>query len=235
MKTFLPPLDPDVHSDIHPIYRVAHKNDIQSVRKYLEEGFDPNGRHPYYVDLMGIALAHDSVDFVKLLLEFGYDLNKPGPGGDFHLAGAVSSKRCMKVIQALIDGGADIHAKHLSTGVNAVVMAVGSGYRDAYDLLISLGADLSVGDDTGRPLLYYAVGTGHFEFAEEMLKKGMDINKPNIDQRTMLHIAAQKGDTAAVKWLLDHHADTQLKDKTKRTALDWAIANGREAVVALLS
>lgn len=233
MKTPFRPLNPDLHHDLPEVFLAGRDCDIDRVREYLKKGGDVYVRHPYHMDLMGMAFCHDSVEFLKLLLEFGYDPDHPAPGGSLPLADAIDSVCSDEFVMALIEGGASVAASD-NYGITAVCAAICRGRKNILDELLARGANLQVVDITGESLLFGAVQTGQFEMAELLLRAGLDLNRVNRDKRTMLHMAAQRGDLAAVRWLIDHGADRTILDKSKMTPLDWARENQHQAVAGWL-
>jgi ankyrin repeat protein len=183
----------------------------------------------------------DALALVKLLLAHGANPNarlraptiqkNHTPGEGTLGAGATPLMRAAKggdyrIMQALLDGGADPAAKQRS-GATALMIAAGLGR--------GVGAfQKDVGTETDL-----------FQAAKLCVDRGVDVNEVNDAGQTALHFAVRNGD-AMVKLLLEHGATPDVKDRQGRTPIDYARGVGlrgraggpvavRDSTVALLS
>ncbi|MDA8019750.1 MAG: ankyrin repeat domain-containing protein [Thermoanaerobaculia bacterium] len=117
------------------------------------------------------------------------------------------------------------------------VVAAGEGRRDLLELLITGGADPSLGDDQGVTPWAAASRAGHDALAGWIEKLGGRRDAERSADEELL-IGAHEGDTAVVQAALARGADPDARDqrsKTKgKTPLLLAVAGGHQEVVAAL-
>ncbi len=64
------------------IFTYIEKNDIQSVKNYIDSGYDLNIKDEYGDTVLIRVVINDKIEIVKLLLNAGVDLNKQNEYGD---------------------------------------------------------------------------------------------------------------------------------------------------------
>lgn len=62
-----------------------------------------------------------------------------------------------------------------------------------------------------------------------------NINSQNELGNTLLHKATNRGDIQAVARLLQMGADVSIKNNAGKTAIDWAVEDGEDEILELLS
>lgn len=228
-------LDPKLHRDIHPVLRSCHQNDIEGVRDYLQKGGDAYVEHEHHSGLMSTVVTGGFPEIMKLLLEYGYDPNRPfGEFGQRPLHRIGSVPNCMEMARLLLGHGADpnIQDKYGSTPIQC---AASSGNLEYLELLLAAGADPAYVSPDGQDAFYAAVVSSRRECAEFLLKLGGDVNMQDDRGRTALSRIAMGGrGVEMIKWLLAHGADKSIPDENGDTALDWARENGHAEIVKLL-
>jgi ankyrin repeat protein len=117
----------------------------------------------------------------------------------------------VEVIQALVDGGADInklsaYQKFIEPDedkmqggfvypiipkgrMSALHFAARNGHVEATQMLINLGADLNIVDEEGSTPAMLAILNGHYELASVLINAGTDVNIQDKFGRTVLFIA----------------------------------------------
>ncbi|HEY1052447.1 MAG TPA: ankyrin repeat domain-containing protein [Prosthecobacter sp.] len=172
---------------------------------------------------------------MKLLLEFGYDPNRPfGEFGQRPLHRIGSAPNCMEMAHLLLANGADpnIQDKYGSTPIQC---AASSGNLEYLNLLLAAGADPAYVSPDGQDALYAALLEGNLECIERLMSLGGDINAQDDRGKTVLsRYAMAGGDIKMIKWLLEHGADKSIPDENGDTPLDWARENGHAEIVKLL-
>jgi ankyrin repeat protein len=107
---------------------------------------------------------------------------------------AVAQKHA-DVAKALIDGGADIHAKSRG-GFTPMMFAARSGATEAVDVLLAAGADVNEVGPGGMTPLVLASASGWEAFAIHLLDKGANPNAKDQHGATAMHYALLKGLTS---------------------------------------
>jgi len=211
----------------------ATNNKNYKIGKYLlEHGADPNipnngGWRPLYLatDNRNIEGGDypvrppdmDHLEFIKLLLQHGADVNARVCGvksTDKVCAGDSTDTRTIFTNQWLYEDGA-----------TAFVRAAQSGDVELMKLLLAHGADPKIPTAHNVTALATASGIGWvegitFEWSEAenleavkmCLDLGIDVNTVDSDGRTALHGAAHKGRVPVIQLLADHGAKLDAHD-----------------------
>ena len=89
-------------------------------------------------------------------------------------------------VQAELDKGVDVNAKHWAFGGTPLHQAVIGDHKEIAELLIANGADLNAKDTFGGTPLHQAAFHGHKEIAELLITNGADVNAKYVDGKTPL-------------------------------------------------
>ena len=177
------------------------------VQVLLENGADPNARSidggtPLLWAIAGYYCedALHCQQVVGLLLDSGSDANGRDDWGDTPLHESIIYKRDVKVIQKLLDHGADVTVEHNR-------WAGGSSHPSAPLTPLHLAA--YVGSPTG--------------VIEVLIDRGADVNARVENGLTPLHLAAGNNDNShIVQYLLSRAADSNARDENGDTPLHLA-------------
>lgn len=160
-----------------------------------------------------VACENEDLEFVKLLVEAGADVNALDEKGKSCLQLAINHDQ---ICQFLIERGANIEQK-MKWGYTVFLFAVEYGLLDTVDVLINAGVDMTVRNDSEQTALMIASQHGHRYLTKQFLGLGkIDINAQCIDGRTALHYAAMRGRRPIVDMLLSHSQPPELKLKDRR-------------------
>ena len=109
-----------------------------------------------------------------------------------------------------------------------------AGNTKAIPLLISYGAELTVGDDHGLLPIVEAAYNGQLLTLKLLLDHGVPINSRDSAGETALLVAAREGHFDCVKLLLENNADVSVVNDNGCSALVLANDSGDSALEKLL-
>ncbi|KAK7224597.1 hypothetical protein V2G26_012600 [Clonostachys chloroleuca] len=143
-----------------------------------------------------------------------------------------------KVVTALMGGEADslVNARG-RRGETLLFEAVYSYDKDMVQMLLEMGADVSIIDDEGWGPLAIAAIVGYDEILSLMLTRGADLANSAVNtgkERRLLSVAVQGGYLEIVGILLHSGADISAADEDGWTALTHAASSGNFEIVRLL-
>jgi ankyrin repeat protein len=112
----------------------------------------------------------------------------------------------VKVVELLIDAGADVNAQGGSNNT-ALIAAASKEHVDVVTLLIKHGADLNISSRSHGSSLYQAAAAGDTKMVITLLGAGADINEIGVSDGTPLYAAAESGSIPLVQLLIRRGAD----------------------------
>lgn len=130
----------------------------KDIKELIAKGADINAHNEWGLTPIMLAAQYNrSVVVIKALLEAGADIHEAEPkyrSNALHLA--ADSTTNSKVIEVLLDAGANLDARNY-LGETALIMAVNSNTETKIaTTLIKLGADINARDYQGHSVLDYA-------------------------------------------------------------------------------
>jgi ankyrin repeat protein len=138
-----------------------------------------------------------------------------------------------KVVQMLMDAGADVNAQGGHFG-NALQAASQGGHEKVVEMLMDAGADVNAqGGHFGNALQAASQG-GHEKVVEMLLAAGADVNAQGGHFGNALQAASQGGHEKVVEMLLAAGADVDAQGRHFDNALYAASQGGHEKVVQML-
>jgi len=161
------------------------------------------------------AAAHfGRTEMVQLLLDLGLDPDVRDDWGWTPLHVAINPETA----KALIDGGANIHAK-AKDGNEAIHSLIGENMLDSVKYLLSLGVDVDALGKNNITPLHQAVIFNHVDGAKMLLENGANIEAADNNGMTCLHFARSE---AMVKFLIKNGAVVNSLATDKTTPLHYA-------------
>jgi len=116
-----------------------------------------------------VALAFDRMDFVRLLLEKGADVNQPANYGTLLEATG-------PLVKVLLDSGADVN-EGVDGGQTALMEAARDGDLYKLRLLLDYGADVNAKSKYGASALRNAAVGRHREAVKMLIEHGADLSE----------------------------------------------------------
>jgi ankyrin repeat protein len=132
-----------------------------------------------------------------------------------------AKSRDFKLIQALLNQGADVNAKG-DTGMTALMYAAMYGELETAKILIDRGADVQYRDEHGMTPLLAGCMMGHADIVKLLLDKGVNLDGRSGIGTTPLMSAALYNRIEVVRLLLDRGADINAVNSEGMTPLKMA-------------
>jgi ankyrin repeat protein len=200
------------------------KGRLETALALIEAGVDVRRLFRNDTDALKAAATYGDARLVKRLLAAGADAKSHDALlGDTALSLAVSRKRPLEVIEALIDGGSDVNFQR-SDSKTPLILALQGGLCELVPVLLRAGARLDVADANGQtPLTYSVKPPARMECLEALLAAGAEVNAHDRWGSTALMQAAAGRNREAVRRLLAANADVNARAADDSTALMYAI------------
>jgi ankyrin repeat protein len=199
------------------LHWAARLDDVETVRRLLDAGANPDARNRYGVSPLTLAAINGSEPVVDALLRAGADPNAVLPeSGETAL---MTAARTGKVgpLRMLLAKGAAVDARETTFGENALMWAAIENHAGAVALLAEFGADVNARSS-----------------ATSFVRRRLGQSELPLGSWTPLMYAARQNSAAAAAALLDAGADVNLTDPNGTTPLVLAIINTHYDLAALL-
>ena len=150
-------------------WRAAARGDLNAVRDFIEDGFQPNTPNEVGYTIIMSAARGSQLEMIQFLLSRGAKAIIADKRGSTPLHCAVAQTaykpaRQVECVKLLIATGADVNARDESGGT-PLMNAAWFGCNDAVKELLSHGATASLADNKGRKASDLAATRGHQDLA----------------------------------------------------------------------
>ncbi|XP_053461707.1 2-5A-dependent ribonuclease isoform X2 [Nycticebus coucang] len=170
--------------------------------------------------------------------------SRPTTVEDNHLLIKAVRKGDVKLVQQLLERGADVNFQEEEGGWTPLHNAVQINREDIVDLLLGHGADPCLRKNNGATPFIIAAIVGNVKLLELFLSKGADVDECDFHGFTAFMEAAEYGMVEALRFLHGSGAEVNLRRKTKKdqerlgkggaTALMDAAEQGHVDIVRIL-
>jgi len=211
----------NAHTDngVSPLWVSCDGGSAEMVEKLLAAGADANVKTSYGVSALMMCARTGNIGGVRALLVRHVDLNaKENLRGQTALMWAVA-ERHPEIVHLLVDKGADVHARTLST----------SELTNKGDVRYGVSATNMTGLGSSTPLLF-AARQGDVESAKYLVAAGANVNDADADETSAMVIAAHSDNLALGTFLLENGANPN-DARCGYTALHAAVLRNNVALV----
>jgi len=174
-----------------------------------------------HADAFRLALRAGNMPVVKLLADYGVDMNAKDPEGLTPLTWLLTYRdtraAALPFVHFLLQSGADGDKSVNQWGETPLMLAAKSDFAEAVQILLDHGADPTRTNHFDETALHFACHHYTVTTVAALLAAGADVNAQDRTHQTPLHIAAHKNRRDVVKTLLDADADPLLRDRRGRT------------------
>jgi len=139
-----------------------------------------------------------------------------------------------RILEMLLDAGADIECPGGEDGRSALQLAALRGNDAAIRILLARGAGVNVCDTRGQTSLHIAAAAGHASAAGLLLRGGAAVYASDLSGLTPLHLACHHGHKDAARVLLAWKGTPHVKDNFGQTPLHLAAWGGHCALIEML-
>lgn len=214
----------------------VERGHLKRAQMLIDQGADVNTADADGWTPLMWAVATGQKKLVSLLLDKGADVHARDKEGNTALIHAAMAHP--EIAERLTKHGADLNAQN-KVGTTALMWAVFLDNEGVMNHLIAQGADLNKQNDHGQCALMTAVACGRFDVATTLVQAGANVRLKNKGGFTPLMLASyepKKQNATFIMLLLSKGANIYARDLIfKRTALDWAVENGAEIAITVLS
>ena len=187
----------------------------------------------YYASLLGLDIVlYELISICQELASEGRDLINARGGHYGNALYAASLKGHEKVVQILIDAGADVNAQGRYD--NALNAASKEGHKTVVEILIDAGADMNARGGYYGNALQAASEEGHKKVVQILIDAGADVNAQGEDYSKALYEASKGGHEKIVQILIDVRVDVNAQGGYYGNALQAALEGGHKKVVQML-
>ena len=240
------------------LYLACQNDHIEVAKVLIENGADVNQIADKALKILLEVIERKYSDIACLLIWNGARVNTANVFGETPLACAVRNND-MRVVEELVQHGANVAAKALSHAVRArnstvtsfllqkaekdtvhkmngdLVKATVDGDGNYAEILLPYVSNINLLLESGDTALMEAAKRGQEEHVKLLLDHGAQVNIQNADGYTALMIASQRGLTKCTEQLVTQKdIDVNLQNSKECTALMLASEKGHTSVVDLL-
>lgn len=174
---------------------------------------------------------------IQLLIDYGCDLNIPGPNNwtIIHMLASQGAEESLKTIVKLRPESPAFLAR-TDLGATPFYIASQTGHKECLPLLFAGRQSLIIGTTSGVCPLHVASVYGHKSVVQYLLEdQEMDVDFRTREGKTALHFCAEFNQLDILQYLLTNKADVDAVDQHHTTPLHLAAQVGNiESVKALL-
>lgn len=223
------------HLGWNALFNAAWGGHFEVMEMLLDAGIDANVRNFNNKTALSMAVFNGDEKIVRRLLKESHlEVSCEVEGKALVASAGYDSVNSLKVLLEKVD--IDFQD---DLGVTALMRACEQGKRDALELLLKHGANVSIQDFRGNTALMLSLVTKNCDAMVLPLISASDsssLNAVNNESMSPLMTACLVGNYTGLKSILESgiEIDVTLKDKYGDTALDMLLADKHEGAINLL-
>ena len=208
------------HDKVVQMLMNFYKVDVEMTGTVKFDGFVIDGATPLWC---ASGAGHYAV--VKLLLDYGADINKPTFTNSTPLRAACFDGR-LDIVRYLISNGADIHIpnKYKNT---CLMIACYKGHEEVVRHLLECGVEPNSQAHCGATALHFASERGYLQIVKDVIMFGGRL-QPNDERMTPLHVAAESSQAAIVEYFISRPECSRLDQIHSLELLGASYANDKD-------
>lgn len=214
---------------------LLEKNLIK-VEKILKKGISCNLIIDQNTEITPLlfAIQINNLKLIKLLIQYGVDLNTKNSKGDTALIFAIQNKK-EKIVKLLLESGADPNIKN-NYDTTALIYSVENNCVSIAKLLLQYGIEnIDLKDRTGNTALTLAIKNKFVNIVELLSKYGPNFNIKDDNGYTFLELALLSDDYNTIKLLFKYGKNNlEIKNRHKGTLVLKASFYGDYEIVKYL-
>lgn len=188
-----------------PLVLAASNDDLNAVKKLLEEGADVNKRDDDTgTTALDEAVMHGNRDMVRVLLNAGAEVNARTRNKQTALM-RLDNDATASLVRDLVNAGARVNARD-ADGDTPLIMASRYSTPEVVKALISAGARVNMANHDGETAIMAAADADEVDTVEVLFNAGADINARDHDGNTALKRARDGDYSDVVEFLRVHNA-----------------------------
>jgi ankyrin repeat protein len=195
----------------------------EMLKALVNAGADLSFRNKQDNTMLHSMASRGKIDYIKLLLELGADVDIGKPGKTPLMMAARAGEDDAMIF--LLENGADINVINKKAGDIISSLLPASYTTETLRVLIEYGIDINAKNSKGQPPLFCLFNYGGEmkkglrENVQLLLDAGLDINAADEEGNTVLHYAAKQCSLELAELMITYGADVNSSDAKGKTPL----------------
>ncbi|KAH8817582.1 putative multiple ankyrin repeats single kh domain protein [Flagelloscypha sp. PMI_526] len=206
---------------------------MQCFHAILTSGVDVNANTYCGAPLYCASESSASLEFVKVLLEKGADLNTAGGGPFSSPLQASAHSGNLEIVCFLVENGADVNEGGGYYG-SALQAGAQSGNLEIVCFLVQHGADVNARGGEYGSALEAGAQSGNLEIVCFLVANGADVHSRGGEYGSLLQAGGQSGNLEIVRFLVESEADVNVGGGKYGSVLQVDAHSGNLEVVRFL-
>ncbi|KAK4076779.1 uncharacterized protein Triagg1_4382 [Trichoderma aggressivum f. europaeum] len=215
--------DPNItwSNGITPLWHAARQGYSEIVRLLIEAKADIHARNDEY-GWTALHTVFDSTETVRVLLEYGADINKMDKREATPLGLGINSNQVNAVKMMLSESKIEPNWSIPSTQ-RAIRRAVRDGYTDIVSSVLEAGANVDLVDDDNTQLAFWAMSRNDDNMIRTLIEFGADLSHKDKDGDTALHNIRKQTPLASIRRVVNAGGKLDAMNNDLETPLISAI------------
>ena len=142
-------------------------------------------------DVVHKVIQNCSVEFLRYLIQEGYDIKALNAAGEPPIVSAVQSGN-PEMVRVLVDAGVDVNTITVNGQKVSLYDYIPNGDREMFRMLVACNASLQETTEEGDTELHKAVRNGNIFKIRALIAAGIDVNAQNEAGNTAMHLAMEQ-------------------------------------------